>query len=53
VTWWFATRGHAFWAILIVAIVAWVVTKAIKKPFIKGILLALLIFGIVFAIMKY
>jgi hypothetical protein len=48
---WLAQRGQSFWIIVIVLVVALVLTKALKNPLVKGILIGVALIAVVGAIM--
>lgn len=49
---WLTHRGGAFWAIVVVAVAALIITSLLKRPFVRGIVIGAIILAIIFAVLN-
>lgn len=49
---WLSVRSQSFWVIILILIVAAVITSLMKRPFVRGMIVGLIILAVVIAAMR-
>jgi hypothetical protein len=49
---WLSARSGTFWTIIIILVVAALIAGALKKPFIRGLLIGVILLGVALAIVN-